>query len=154
LEKSEKQQRELFFGKGGLSIIFLKPDPNTQAPPAPISAVQEEKLPMLRHVNKSIAQAYSLKDTFLPKSKEFFGVGLADEPQMKGIPFVLPLLDSSDFFSQPSEVIAQCFQLFDVYLRESPSDRGILLATKPDFEQLLIDLTKQMKDEGKEYPEG
>jgi len=153
LEKSDKLQRELFFGHGGLSIIFLKPDPNAAAPASPITPAQEKKLPLLKQLSKGWAQAHSLKDSFLPKSKEFFGTGLQDEPQMKGIPFILPLLDSSDFFSQSPDVIAQCFELFDVYVRESPADKGILLASKIDVEQQLIDLTKQIKEEGTPYPE-
>ena len=153
LDKSEKQQRQLFFGHGGLSVTFLKPDPNTSPPPLPFTAAQRQKIPELQHVEKNFARANSLKDGFLAKSKEFFGGGLEEEPQMKGIPFVLPLLDSADFFSQPAEVVEKCFQLFAVYVRESPADKGVLLAFHDDLEENLIGLLKGMKDQKLTYPE-
>jgi hypothetical protein len=153
VNKSEIKQRELFLGYGGLSITFLKPDPNTAAPPLPVTPALRKKLPMLDELEKNFAQANALKDAFLARSKEFFGAGLEDEPQMKGIPFVLPLFDSSDFFSQPPEVIEKCFELFAAYVRESPTDKGILLAVKEDIEEHLIILLKGMRDEKLEYPE-
>jgi len=153
VDKSDKKQRELFLGHGGMSITFLKPDPNTAAPPLPITAALRKKLPMLQELEKKFEQSNSLKDAFLAKSKEFFGEGLEKEPQMKGIPFVLPLLDASDFFSQPAEVIQNCFQLFDAYVRESPADKGLLLAVNFDVEESLIDLLKKMREEKFSYPD-
>jgi hypothetical protein len=72
---------------------------------------------------------------------------------MKGIPFIFPVLDSADFFSQPPEVIEKCFQLFEVYIRESPADKGILLAFTGDLEEKLIELVRVMKDQKLIYPE-
>jgi hypothetical protein len=155
LDKSEKQQRELFFGYGGMTFTFLKPDPKTAPPPMLISEAQKKKMPILQRVDvdKMWAQANSMADQFLPKSKEFFGTGLENEPQMKGIPFILPLLDSADYFSQPPEVVQKAFELFDVYVRESPADKGLLLAFSTDMEEDLIKLLKQMKEEKLVYPE-
>ena len=59
---------------------------------------------------------------------------------MKGIPFVFPLFDSADFFSAPAESIENCFQLFEVYVRESPADKGVLLAFRTDMEEHLVGL--------------
>jgi hypothetical protein len=155
LDKAEKKQRDLFFGQGGLSITFLKPDPNTKPQPLPLSAAQKKKLPFLQQfdMDKSWAQANSLRDGFLAKSKEFFSAGLEKEPQLKGIPFILPVLDSADFFSQPPDVVEKCFQLFEVYIRESPADKGILLSFTGDLEESLIQLLKEMKDQKLIYPE-
>jgi hypothetical protein len=155
VEKSDKEQRELFLGYGGLSMAFLKPDPNTAAPPLPFTPILRKKLPMLEQLERNFAKANSLRDSFLAKSKEFFGGGLEQEPQMKGIPFILPLLDSADFFSQPAEVIEKCFQLFDAYIRESPSDKGVLLAVKQDIdiEDGLIELLNTMREEKLVYIE-
>ena len=38
VDKSDKKQRDLFFGHGGLTMLYLKPDPRTKAPPVPFSA--------------------------------------------------------------------------------------------------------------------
>ena len=37
------------------------------------------------------------------------------------------------------------FELFDVYLRESPSDSGMLLASKYDLEEILIAVLEKMR---------
>jgi hypothetical protein len=153
VDKSDKKQRELFLGYGGLSMAFLKPDPNTATPTLPFTPALRKKLPMVQELEKSFAQASALKDSFLAKSKEFFGGGLEQEPQLKGLPFILPLLDAADFFSQPAEVIEKCFQLFDAYVRESPADKGVLLAAKDDIEERLIDLLNGMREEKLVYPE-
>lgn len=155
VDKSEKQQRELFFGHGGMTFTFLKPDPKTTLPPLMISEAQRKKLPVLQRINidKLYAQGASLADGFLAKSKEFFSSGLEDEPQLKGIPFILPLLDSADYFSQPPEVVEKALELFEVYIRESPADKGLLLAFKENLEEELIALLKQMKEEKLVYGE-
>jgi hypothetical protein len=92
-------------------------------------------------------------DGFQEKSKSLLGVGLQDDPQFKGLRFVLPLLKASDFFSESEQEVEKWFQLFDVYVNESPPDKGILLASKLDLEDSLIDLLKTLKEEGLEYPE-
>lgn len=155
VEKSEKHQRELFFGHGGMTFTFLKADPKTAPPPLLISEAQKKKMPVLQKINvdKMWAQANSLADAFLPKSKEYFGAGLESEPQMKGIPFILPLLDSADYFSQPAEVVEKALDLFAVYIRESPADKGMLLSFGVELEEDLIKLLKQMKEEKFIYPE-
>lgn len=153
VEKSDQKQRQLFLGHGGFSMTFLKPDPNTVAPPLPITPALRKKIPMLEDMEKKFEQANSLKDAFLRKSKELFGEGLEKEPQMKGIPFILPLLDAGDFFSQPEEVIKNSLQLFDVYVRESPADRGLLLAANFDVEEKLIGILQRMREDKFTYPE-
>lgn len=155
VDKSQRRQRELFFGHGGLTMTFLKPDPKTVPPPLSFSPALQKKMPALQmfDVAKANANAASLADSFQVKSKEFFGAGLEGEPQMKGIPFILPILDSADFFTAPAEWIKNCFQLFDVYFRESPADQGILLAFESDMEDHLIQLLNKMKDEKLFYPE-
>ena len=62
------------------------------------------------------------------------------------------MLSSEDFFSASPEAIEAWFTLFQVYWRESPEDRGILLASKLDLEQDLEELLQAMRDEGLEYP--
>jgi len=45
----------------------------------------------------------------------------------------------------PEQELKAYFELFDVYLRESPPDGGMILASKHDLEELLIDVLEQMK---------
>lgn len=155
VDKSQRRQRELFLGHGGMTMTFLKPDPKTVPLPIPISPALRKKLPMFQmvDVDKVNANAASLVDSFRAKSKEFFGAGLESEPQMKGIPFILPILDSADFFTAPAQWIKNSFQVFDVYFRESPADQGMLLAFEADMEDHLIQLLKEMREENILYSE-
>jgi len=155
-KKMATKQRELFLGHAALTIIFLKPDPNADAPELPPQLQFLKKRPELAQAGFEgmLATACALQDSFLAKSKFLFGAGLEDEPQFKGLMYILPLLQASDFFSQPDEEAKKWFQLFDVYVNESPADKGILMAFKEDFEEQLVGILKKMKDEGLVYPEG
>lgn len=154
--KDGGKQRQLFFGHGGMTMISLKPDPATIPPELPIPRAWREKLEVFKmfDVDKAVAGACSLKDGFLNKSKELFGAGLENEPQFPGLLFILPLLKSGDFFAQAAEEHERWFQLFDLYINESPADGGVIMATGPDFEDTLIELLKKMQEDGLTYPEG
>ena len=154
LDKSAQRQRDLFFGFGGLSLLFMKPDAKT-APPLLISPAQRAKMPLFQKmdVEKLWAQGQALNDPFLQQSKTLFGEGLENEPQTKGYPFILPLLDSADFFAQPEAIIKNVFELCDVYMRESPVDTGLVLAGDKDLDDVLIGLLRELSDENLMYPE-
>jgi hypothetical protein len=156
VDKAEKKQREVFFGEGGMTIIFLKPDPKTKPPVLPLSPALRAKNPLLQHfdIDRLAARAFALGDGFQKLSKDLFGAGLEQEPQSSGIRFILPLLSTQDFFTQPEEEKLKWFQLFDVYFSESPVDKGVLLASKPDLEEPIIELLRKMREEGLRYPEG
>lgn len=155
LYKKPREQWAEFLGFGGITLAFLKPDPKTTPPPLPFTEAFRKKMPVFQamDVDGLVAGAFAMKDGFLAKSKELFGAGLEDDPQYPGIAFVLPLLDSGHFFSEPEEENEKWFQLFDVYLRESPIDKGIVLAFKANYEDLVVDLLKEMRREGLVYPE-
>ncbi len=155
LRKSGAKQLEAFWGHGGISMVFTKPDPAAAAPPLPFSAAFRKKCKGIEEsgVDGLWEAAFALKDGFQAKSKELFGTGLEDEPQYPGLPFILPLLQSSDFFNQLDQESAKWFQIFDVYLRESPEDLGILLASKTDLDDTLIELLAKMRADGFTYPE-
>lgn len=156
LNKADHKQREAFLGQGGLTMIFLKPDPKTAVPPllhfSPYVRRTNPAFQML-DVDGFLAGVFSLSDGFLPKSKKLFGGGLEEEPEFAGIQFILPLLESADFFQQPAEEAGKWFELFDVYLNESPADMGLVLASKTDLDQDLLDISRNMRDEGLEYPD-
>lgn len=153
--KLEKRQREVFFGNGGLTIISLRPDPKTAPPKLPFSEVfrKKHKIFQLVDVDEFVASTYSLTDEFHPKSKEMFASDLKDDPRYPGILFTLPILSAADFFERPATECESWFTLFDVYVRESPVDNGILLASKLDLEGQLINLLKDMRERNQHYVE-
>jgi hypothetical protein len=67
--------------------------------------------------------------------------------------FVVPLLKSRDFFERPTEDCERWFQLFEVYLTESPEDQGILLASRNEMEEMLVSVVERMTNDGLNYPE-
>jgi hypothetical protein len=144
----------LFFGHGGVSMIYLAPDPGTIPPKIPYREEISELFPglPLEKLEAMNAATAAMNDGFLAKSKALFGVGLEDEPQYEGLPFIVPLLETADFSRQPEEERKKWFELFQFHWRESPVDRGIFLASKLDIEEGLIELLKKMKEEGHVYP--
>jgi hypothetical protein len=158
LSKPNKRGRDLFFGNGGMTILFFKPDPQTVPPQLPIppkirTAPGFQELFQKIDLERLTARAFSLREGFLKKSVELFKGGLEGNVQFRGVPFIIPVLGSENFFQEPAEVCEQWFQLFDVYINESPADRGIVMATTIDLEDDLRDLLLQMKQEGLVYPE-
>ena len=144
----------LFFGHGGASMIYLAPDPKTVPFKIPHKEEINELFPglplgKLEAMNAAVA---AMQDGFLAKSKELFGVGLEEEPQYDGLPFIVPLLETADFSRQPEEERQKWFELFQFHWRESPIDGGIFLASKLDIEEGIIDQLKKMKEEGQVYP--
>ncbi len=155
VNKAEKKQREVFLGLGGLTLLLLKPDPKTVPPPLYFSPqVRQTNLAFQKmDVDAVIAGGFAMADGFLEKSKQLFGEGLEGEAQFAGIQFIVPLLGSGDFFQQPESEAKKWFELFELYVNESPADRGIILASKHDLDEDLIELLRQMRDEGLRYPE-
>jgi hypothetical protein len=158
LRKKQKQQRELFWGHGGMTILFLPPDPKTDVQPLRIPKCVREnptfvELFKIFDPDQVNANAHALADGFGKKSLEMYAEEIKKNLQLKGMPFVIPLLSTRDFFSQPEEECKKWFGLFDVYVNESPLDKGVVIATKLDVEEDLIGILKQMKEEGLGYPD-
>src|SRR5579863_2339429 len=154
LKKVGIRQREIFFGHGGFTILFLKADPATKPPRLPFTEAMRKQCEQIQvsTLEDLMAGAFAMKDGFLAKSKQLFGAGLEDAPGFRGIPFILPQLCTEDFFNRPAEECESWFQLFDIYIGESSSDKGILLASKTDLEEKLIALLTQMRQDGFDYP--
>jgi hypothetical protein len=156
LKKAEKEPWETFLGHGGMTILLLKSDPGTKPPPLPFpNAVRNkpEYAGPLAQLEALMVSTFAMKDGFLAKSKQLFGKGLEEELGYPGVPLILPQLRAEDFFDRPAEESEKWFQLWDVYLSESPADKGMLLASKIDVEETLIGLLGKMRDEGLVYPE-
>lgn len=152
--KQPQQQRELFLGHGGMTHIFLPPDPKTKAPKIPLTPALRASLPIFQEfdVDAIHAATYALTDRFLKQSKELFGEGLEERPEFPGIPFILPLLDCAHFFTANGTLCARWFSLFEVYLRESPKDGGLLLAFQQDkYQSTLFEVLDSMRRDGLKY---
>ena len=154
MSKRTSQEREAFAGFGALTTIFLPPDPKTQAPKLPFTPKFRAAMPVFQKldVDANFQCAFAMQDAFLPRSKQVFAVGLEDEPMYPGITFVMPLLESGHFFAATLEERASWFSVFDVYINESPIDKGIILAFQKPFEPLLLELLKSMREEKIVYP--
>lgn len=158
LTKKPREQTQTFLGFGGLTTLFFAPaDPEMPKPLKPnMMSVRDPKMRELiekTDVNAMVAKLSSLQAPFLKRSKDLFAADLVDDPQYPGLLFALPLLGSSDFFVANPATIDEWFSLFNVYLRESPEDGGLILASNKDIEQDLEDLCISMRDENLEYPE-
>jgi hypothetical protein len=151
--KAEKKQRALFWGEGGMTLLFLPPDPATEPPPIPFSKSVREH-PSFCNIDFEQLQAttYALRDSFREKSKALFGASIQEEPQSKGMPFILPLLQTNDFFIQSEETARNWFNMFDIYVCESPADQGIIIASKTNLDKVLCSLVEQMEANGHLYP--
>jgi len=158
LTKKAREQTQAFLGFGGLTTLFFPPaDPEMPKPLKPnMASVRDPKMRELiekTDVNAMVAKLSSLQAPFLKHSKDLFAADLIDDPQYPGLLFALPLLGSRDFFAATPDAIDEWFSLFNVYVRESPEDGGLILASSKDIEQDLEDLLITMRDEDLEYPE-
>jgi hypothetical protein len=105
-------------------------------------------------VDKMKEKNSALMSPFRDKTKEIFGVGLSKDLEYEGMLFVLPKLASPDFFSQTDQQIRRWFEVFDVYVNESPEDEGIILACKDNLTSLIASIVDGMRGEGYRYWEG
>jgi hypothetical protein len=154
VKKALQQQLQLFLGHGGMTIVSLPPDPQTVPPKLMISKkMRQHPVFQALDVDALHEQTFAMTDGFQDKSKKLFGAGLETHPTYKGLRFILPLLETKDFFQQPKQERAKWFELFQIYFAESPADKGMLLALQSDVEEDLIELLKQMRDEDLRYPE-
>jgi hypothetical protein len=152
-EKLPKVQRQHFFGFGGMTTIYLPPDPKTKAPPVRLSPKIRQR-PFFKQfdVDRIQARSYAMTDAFHAKSKQLFGKGLEDNAQWPGIFFVVPLLSATHFFQCPDDECSSWFDLFGVYVNESPDDKGLILASKIDLDDFLVEQMRKMSDEKLVYP--
>ena len=129
-----------------MTILYRKPDPKTKPPEVNIPPkYRGHELFQRFDVPALLAGACSMQDEFMAKSKIVFGVGMKKTAQVEFIPFILPLLASADIFQQSEQDLKAAFDLFDVYFQESPVDNGVLLASKHDLEEALIDIMAEMR---------
>ncbi|WP_446743876.1 hypothetical protein [Silvibacterium acidisoli] len=93
-------------------------------------------------------------DTFGRKSRELFGADLKGSAGYEGLAFVLPRLTTQDFLSRGEDEILKWFEVFDVYIRESPEDEGFVIASKHDLRPVFREALETMREDGYVYWEG
>jgi len=153
--KEPAMQRELFAGFGQMMTLFLPPDPGIKPPKFNITPSMRAALSPFKtwDVDGMIAGTIAMGDAFQAKSKTMFGQGLEETPEYPGLAFVLPLLNSAQFFLADDEKRAQWFSMFDVYVNESKADKGVLLAfAKPELEDVLLDTLEELRRDGPAFP--
>ncbi|HVW76484.1 MAG TPA: hypothetical protein VHB45_02650 [Alloacidobacterium sp.] len=91
---------------------------------------------------------------FRDQTKEIFGANIPRDLEYEGILFVLPKLASQDFFAHTDQQVRRWFEVFDVYINESPEDQGIILACKDNLTPLITTIVAEMRDKGYRYWEG
>jgi hypothetical protein len=105
-------------------------------------------------VDKLQKKNESLMSPFRELTKEVFGVSMPRDLEFESIPFILPRLGSQDFFTQSDEKIRRWFDVFDVYINESPEDEGIIMACKDRVMPLVASIVEEMRQNGYRYWEG
>ncbi|MDE1178244.1 MAG: hypothetical protein PW789_16845 [Edaphobacter sp.] len=105
-------------------------------------------------VEKRQEKTKALLSPFRDQTKEIFGAGIPRDLEYEGILFVLPKLASQDFFAQTDQQIRRWFEVFDVYINESPEDQGIILACKDNLTSLIASIVREMRSKGYRYWEG
>lgn len=160
LKPQTEEQTALYFGMGGLMMLFAVPPEGAKMPVPVVSrAVMEHPQfksllaeNRLQQMTETMQKATS---PFFPKTKTVFGRGLEDDLQFPGLKFIVPLLSAADFADATPAAIEEWFSVFDVLLTESPTDRGLLLASRHDvdLDPILTDLVRQMRDNDAVYAE-
>lgn len=138
LTREERWRRELFLGYGGYTMIYLKPDPACAPPPLPdYPGVRSMEIFQKLDVDAVWETMFLLNDQLGAKSRAVFGRGLEQDPGFENQNFVIPILKAKDFLDAQGEEIEEWFTVFDVYIRESLEDRGLLIASKEDLDEVL-----------------
>ena len=91
---------------------------------------------------------------FQSQTRDLFGRGLTEEPGYEGMPYFLPRLVSADFFSNGEETLLKWFEVFEIYIAESPEDDGVLIASRSDITSVIEKIVEEMHNDGYRYWEG
>jgi hypothetical protein len=159
VKRDGELHRRLFLGHGGMTLLFLPHDSKTRMPEELEWAIakinRSRMLQPLREqmdIEKELKSTASLQGEFLSKSKSVFGAGMTRDLHYRGLPYIIPLLSSRDFFESPTEIVESWFGVFEIYVRESPTDAGIILASKASIHNLVISAVEALRAGGLEYP--
>ncbi|MCU1224429.1 MAG: hypothetical protein JWQ42_2522 [Edaphobacter sp.] len=146
---------------------FLRNDPGLKVLLEDFNPQKPNQIPGFIRNHRAMRQVFSLFEPdmmqqnnnvlaspFRDLTKDIFGVGIPRDLEYEGILFVLPKLASQDFFAHTDQRIRRWFEVFDVYINESPEDEGIIMACKDDMAPLIASIVGGMRTEGYRYWEG
>ncbi len=125
-----------------MTIWYVAHDESTEAPAMPVSQAVRAH-PMFSRVFESFnvdqmfSNLFATRHRALANSKQFTADLKDRAPEVKGTLFVVPLFAVNDFFVNNVAIISKWFDVFEVYVRESPGDSGILLASKTDLTDVI-----------------
>ncbi len=151
--KKPAEHQKAFFGRGGMTILYLPPDPKAAPPRLPFTPKYRAAMPVFQQfdVDAIVAGAFSLRDAFMAKSKALFGVGMEEDVSYPGMVYIIPLLTCGNFLTATPEDRQSWFELFDCYINESPLDKGLVMGFQKNFEQQLIGVLESMARDGLDY---
>jgi hypothetical protein len=146
---------------------FLRNDPGLKVLLEDFDLQKPNQVPGFLRNHRAMKQVFSLFEAdkmhekskvlmspFRELTKEVFGSGIPRDLEYEGILFVLPKFASQDFFAQTDQQIRRWFEVFDVYINESPEDEGIILAGKDNLAPLIASIVGEMRGKGYRYWEG
>lgn len=155
-KKKAVEQRQAFYGVGGMLSLYLKPDASTAIPvlelPRFVRTAPGFSDDITRKLQDDIDMTYSLQDSFLAKSKAMFAGRLRETPSYKGLLFALPFFQAEPLLQATPLERAAWFEVFDGYMVESPQDKGVLLMLHDAaFDETLAEIVEQMKKDDYVY---
>ena len=151
MKGNDREQRDLFVGYGGLTVLLAKPDEKGRIK---IPEVRQDlrEHPAMREMfaavdlQKEVRVLEMMRSEFRKQSLTLFGEPFKDTPHYRGIPFVLPQWTSRDFLNASEEQLKALFTITDIYVRESPEDKGLLIASKKNLDEALFEQVKILKE--------
>jgi len=152
-KKKGLRQMEVFFGFGAMVSLWLPVTEETRPPDfrLPKKALKNPAFAGL-DLEAEIEFTYSLRDPFLPQSKQIFAPELAGDPQYGGMPFAVPLLTAQDIFYARGEQREAWLGLFGAYAAESREDQGVLLWGRKEIEPVILECLRVLHEQDLRYP--
>lgn len=152
--KAERAERELFQTSGGLTVLFRKDPGPPKAPPYQIPQILLDKYPKLKQFDLTrMYDEANNPDGLWPQLKSAFGAGLEHLSEFEATPFLVPRMDAAAFFRMGAEEIEKFFSIIDICVQESVEDRGILMASRTDFEKPIARTVTKLRQDGLIYPD-
>jgi hypothetical protein len=147
LTRDERWRRDLFLGYGGYTMVYFKVDPACTPPKFPdYPGLRSMDIFKSFDVDAIIETTFLLEDQLGPKSRAVFGKGLEEDAGFESVSFIMPLMRACDFLDAKPEDLEEWFTVFDIYIHESPEDGGILIASKEDLDETIIETLDQVRE--------
>ena len=146
---SDEVQRSHYLGYGGMTILLASRDgqPKTAEPKVPAYVMQHPKMGALLNrfdLKDMVKTSDNMQHEFAPKSKKLYAKAFEDKPIYRGILFALPVWKTQHFLEEPVSDLEDLFSLCSVYIRESPEDKGVLIASGQDIYPILVETMKEL----------